>query len=54
MGLYHKYCHTENFQLGVMVHACNPSTWEAETGGLQVRGQPQELSETLSQNKRIK
>jgi hypothetical protein len=23
-----------------MVHACNPSTWEAETRGLQVPGQP--------------
>ena len=33
---------------------CNPSTWEAETGGLQVRGQPPRLSETLFQNKELK
>ena len=26
-----------------MVHACNPSTWEAETGGSQVRGQSQQV-----------
>ena len=31
---------------GVVAHACNPSTWEAETGGSQVRGQPQQISET--------
>ena len=30
-----------------MAHACNPSTWEAETGGSQVRSQPQLLSEAL-------
>ena len=34
--------------LGVVAHACNPSTWEAETGGSQVRGQPQQFSEALS------
>ena len=28
-------------------HACNPNTWEAETGGSQVCGQPQQLSEAL-------
>ena len=32
---------------GMVAHACNPSTWEAETGGSQVRGQPQLLSEAL-------
>ena len=31
----------------MVVHACNPSTWEAETGGAQVHGQPQLLSEAL-------
>ena len=31
----------------MVVHACNPSTWEAETGGSQVRGQLQLLSEAL-------
>ena len=30
-----------------MARACNPSTWESETGGLQVHGQPQLLSEAL-------
>ena len=29
------------------VHACNPSTWEAETGESQVCGQPPLLSEAL-------
>ena len=29
--------------LGVVAKACNPSTWEAETGELQVRGQPQQV-----------
>ena len=32
---------------GVVAHACNPGTWEAETGGSQVHGQPQLLSEAL-------
>ena len=31
----------------MVAHTCNPSTWEAETGGSQVRGQPQLLSEAL-------
>ena len=31
----------------MVVHACNPSTWETETGGSQVHGQPQLLSEAL-------
>ena len=26
--------------MGVVAHACNPSTWETETGGERVRGQP--------------
>ena len=34
-------------ELDVVVHTCNPSTWEAEKGGLQVCGQPQLLSEAL-------
>ena len=33
---------------GLVVHACNPRTWEAETGGSQVQDQSQQLSETLS------
>ena len=46
-------------QPGVVAHACNPSTWEAETGGsgftasLSYLGPPQ-LSETLFQNKEQK
>jgi hypothetical protein len=32
----------------VVGHACNPSTQEAETGGLTVRGQPRLHTETLS------
>jgi hypothetical protein len=30
-----------------MVHACNPSTREAEAGGSQVQGQPRLHSKTL-------
>ena len=33
---------------GTVAHTCNPSTLEAETGGLQVQGQSQEFSETLN------
>ena len=32
---------------GMVAHPCNPSTWEAETGGLQIGDQPQQLSEAL-------
>jgi hypothetical protein len=28
-------------RLGMVVHACNPSTQQAEMGGLQVPGQPE-------------
>jgi hypothetical protein len=35
----------------VLVHACNPCTWEAEAGGWGVPGKPGQLGETLSQNK---
>ena len=31
----------------MVAHACNPSTWEAETRELQVLGQPQQHSEAL-------
>ena len=31
----------------VVAHTCNPSAWEAETGGSQVLGQPQQFSEAL-------
>ncbi|XP_071466314.1 U6 snRNA-associated Sm-like protein LSm1 isoform X3 [Marmota flaviventris] len=34
---------------GTVAHTCNPSSWEAEAGGLQVRNQPGHLSKTLSQ-----
>lgn len=36
---------TTHLQLGVVAHACNPSTWESEA----VRAQGQFHSETLSQ-----
>jgi hypothetical protein len=35
----------------VAVHACNPSTWEAEADRSKVRGQLGLHSETLSQNR---
>ena len=38
---------------GMVAHTYNPSTWEAETGGLQVRSQPLKLSKTLFQNKKV-
>lgn len=31
-----------------------PATWKAEAGELQAQGQPNNLSETLSQNKKQK
>ena len=31
----------------MVAHACNPSTWEAETGGSQVQSQPQQFSKAL-------
>jgi hypothetical protein len=34
---------------GVVVHACNPSTQEAEAGGFPVQGQAGLPSKTLSQ-----
>ena len=37
----------EKTEPGVEVHTCKPSTWEAETEGLQVPGQPQQLGEAL-------
>jgi hypothetical protein len=30
---------------GVVAHTCNPSTWEAEAGRLQIWGQPELHSE---------
>ena len=38
----------------MVAHACNPGTWEAETGGLQVQDQSQQLCKTLFQNKNKK
>jgi hypothetical protein len=34
---------------GVVVHACNPSIWEAQAGGLKVQSQPTLHSEFWSQ-----
>jgi hypothetical protein len=39
---------------GMVVHAFNPSTWEAEAGGSRVPGQPELYSKTLSQKKKKK
>jgi hypothetical protein len=36
------------------VHGCDTSTWEAETEGSQLPGQPGLHSETLSQKKKKK
>jgi hypothetical protein len=33
----------------MVAHACNPSTWETETGGILFQGQPELHSKTLSQ-----
>jgi hypothetical protein len=32
-----------------MVHTCNPSPYEMDAGGSQVRGQPELHSDTLSE-----
>ena len=45
--LIDEYSILVSIQLDVVVHTRNPSTWEAETGELQVHGQPQQLSEAL-------
>jgi hypothetical protein len=39
-------------KLGVVVHSCNPSTWEAEAGGWGIQGQPGLHSETLLERER--
>ena len=39
--------HTKKLELSVVTDVCNPSTWEAEIGGSQLRDQPQQLSEAL-------
>jgi hypothetical protein len=36
----------------MVMHICNPSTWETETGGSRVRAQPGIHRETLSQKKK--
>jgi hypothetical protein len=33
----------------MVIHICNPSTWEAKAGGSHVQGQPWLHRETLSQ-----
>jgi hypothetical protein len=40
--------------VGMVVHACNPSTREAEAGRSRVQAQPRLRGETLSQNKQTK
>jgi hypothetical protein len=41
-------------KLGVMVHTCNPSTWEVKSREMQVQGQSVQHSKTLSQKKEYK
>jgi hypothetical protein len=40
--------------LNMMMHPCNPSTWEAKTGGSQVQGQPGLHRENLTKKKERK
>ena len=47
----HQHSSVKKPEPGVITHAYNSSTWEAETGGSQVQSQPQQLNETLLQNK---
>jgi hypothetical protein len=39
-------------KLSMVVDACNPRTWEAKAGVLQVPGQPEQLSKTYEQKKK--
>jgi hypothetical protein len=41
------YCNKNKTKPDVVVHTCNPRTWEAEAGGI-AQGQPGLYSETLS------
>lgn len=43
----------ESGESGMMAHACNPSTWQAEIG-LRVGGQPKLHSRALSPNRQRK
>jgi hypothetical protein len=38
---------------GVVIHSCNHSTQEDETGGSQIRSQPGPHHKTLPQRKRV-
>jgi hypothetical protein len=40
--------------LGIVIHACNISTWKAAARGLHVQSLPELNSETLSQKKKAK
>ena len=48
LALFLFFKKSKNIKPGTVAHACNPSTWETDTGGSQVRDQPQQLSETVS------
>jgi hypothetical protein len=39
-------------KLSAVVHTCNPSTWEAEAGGLQIEDQSELHRKTLPQKKK--
>jgi hypothetical protein len=45
---------TRNEVLCMVVHDCNPSTWETEAEGSLAQGQPEQFSEALSQKIKIK
>jgi hypothetical protein len=40
LGKLNIHMHKNGAGPGMVVHTCNPSTLEAEAGGLQVQGQP--------------
>uniref|UniRef100_A0A8C9PPG5 NADH dehydrogenase [ubiquinone] 1 alpha subcomplex subunit 11 n=1 Tax=Spermophilus dauricus TaxID=99837 RepID=A0A8C9PPG5_SPEDA len=53
-GGRHICVNTMGRTLGMMATPTTPATWQAEAGGCQVLGQPQQLSKTLSQRKKLK
>jgi hypothetical protein len=46
------FSRTGGSELGLVAHMYNPSTWEAEVGGLEVQTQPGLHSETLFKKKK--
>jgi hypothetical protein len=48
--MFHVHLKKMCIQLGIMVHTCNPSTWEVRAGGLWVWSQPELHSKTPYQS----